>query len=152
MAHRYDQYSQYTLDQLLEALDGDALAGSDTYQYLENIIHVRTAMHVHDALDHNAKTTSLSGNKIAAKIDGMTAALEQSSKDLQAASAQSATTAKRLNSFTLVLAGATILMAVAAGWQGWETKRQADAAEQALKRPPSILVSPPTANNPSLKK
>ena len=63
MGQRYEHYSKCTLDQLLEALDGDAVAGSDTYQYLENMIHVRTAMHVHNALTQNATTTALSAKE-----------------------------------------------------------------------------------------
>ena|ERR1039458_8601072 len=125
---RYEEYGNADVQQLLKALDINVDAGTDTYRYLENVLRARSAEVIYNGLTNTASATAKSSKLIQESIGGLTKALERSSADTQAATTQSAVLARRLNTFTLVLAVATVLMVLASGFQAWETKRQADAA------------------------
>jgi hypothetical protein len=115
MASPWEQYRGYSIDELLQALEVNAEPGPSRL-CLQNLIGVRTA------------------EKVTGELRHLTRALTQASSDLQHAGAQSAAAARKLNAFTLVLATATVLLAVVSGLQFWQTKRQADVSEKQLRQ------------------
>jgi hypothetical protein len=143
---RYEQYKGKTIEEILRSLDADAQAESDTYQFLENLLRCRSATLVYNGLTENAGATARSAKLVEEGISALTKALQDGSRDLQAASAQSSIAAHRLNRLTLVLALATGIMALVAGFQSWESKRQADSIETQLKQTTSIPAGEPRSS------
>ncbi|HEV8413038.1 MAG TPA: hypothetical protein VGQ49_05555 [Bryobacteraceae bacterium] len=47
---RYNQYGGLDLEGIVQALDGEAAAGSDTYTYIENILSARIAKVIFNGL------------------------------------------------------------------------------------------------------
>jgi hypothetical protein len=93
----------------------------------------------------------LAANSAATKE--LTQALQQSSMDLQAASAEGANAAKKLNQLTVVVVVSAVLSLFVTCWQGYQTKRQADLAQmQLISKPPSTSPQSavPLPANPSL--
>lgn len=104
-----------------------------------------------EAIRVDTETTSKSARDIEAQITNLTAALLQASTDLKETGEKSSSAASKLNRFTLVLAAATILMAGAAAFQAYETKRQVDLNERQLQFEQQQHAAPATPANKANK-
>ena len=125
----------------------ESVSGQDKMSLLQSQLSVNLAGLIHNAVTENAAATRLNATelqtsaiKLVSGIEKFTNAFTQASLDLKDASSQSSKVASRLNTFTFVLAFATVLMTAAVCWQAWETKRQADVAERVFKSQEAIRV------------
>lgn len=118
----------------------DDPGGKSRISFLQGSLSAELTTLIHNAVTENAAATRVSttelgksGTSIVGGIKELTNAFTQASLDLKEASSQSSKVASRLNTFTFVLAVATVITTAAVCWQAWESKRQADVAERVLK-------------------
>jgi hypothetical protein len=163
MASLHNQYRGYTIEQIVEALEGDASPGSPHHVYLENLLSARTAEMVNKQLAQTASSIGASANllnntlenssewlvnaikvsteaatknaeQIGEQITSLSAALTKASDELKSAGAQSTSLGRRLNWLTGILTLAALISAGATAFSAWETKRQVDLMEQQLRQ------------------
>lgn len=146
------------INDLLKQLEGassGSVKGQDQITSLQSKLSASLASLISTAVTGNAaatrgsaETTAKSAKAIVEGLEQFTKTFAQATQELKIASGQTATAARRLNAFTLVLAVGTLMMFGSGCWQAWEAKRQADLAERALQKPQPVIVSPPPSNLP----
>jgi hypothetical protein len=175
----HDQYRNFTIDQLLEAIENGAMPGSPHHEYLVKLLSVRTAEMVNRQLSETASTIGKSANLLKSTLDnssdwlinaikvstetgdksaqqigdriaGLAAALTTASGEIQSAGAQSAALGRRLNWLTGILTLAGLISAGATAFYAWETKRQVNLMEQQLQRM-QVTAQPSTTAPPSVE-
>jgi len=179
MASRYDDFGLLNTEELLKAFSQrghvESSQGLNELKFIQSLLLVRIVEPLTAALHGGTETMGKSANLISEKLDSLAQgvdasrkdvqsvgqrigseignlinALEHASADLKAAGLQSSKAAARLNWLTLVLAFATIAMAVGTIFQVRIGNRQAELmqrqiqiAEQQLSK--SISSAAPSA-------
>jgi hypothetical protein len=143
----HEQYNTYSIDQILQALENTAMPGTLHYEYLKNLLSVRTTEMVSKQLCETAATVSQCSARIEKQITSVTTALSQASSALHNAGSQSGTLGRRLNWLTAVIAFAALISAVATAFYALETKRQVDLMQQQFQRfVPQVPTNSTTAS------
>ena len=178
MSTLHEQYRGFNIEELLQAIEGNAEPGSPHFVYLEHLLSLRTAELINKQLTATVATISTSANLlkgtlsnssewllnaiavgtergdenaklIVGNIDGLTKALTAASEDIKKAGGQSAQLGRGLNLLTAIVAMAALISAGATALAAWETKRQADLTEQQISR--SRTDTAPASNAPAGK-
>jgi hypothetical protein len=173
MATLYNQYRTYTIEQILQAIEGDAEPGSPHHVYLEQLLSARTAEMVNQQLVETASSIGRSANllksalenssewlinaikvgtetgaknaqQISVEISQLTVALTAASTELKSAGSQSSALGQRLNWLTAILTLAALVSAGATAFYAWETRRQVSLMEQQLQLRQTVPQKPTT--------
>lgn len=140
------------------------MTAEDRAKYIEGIIETETIRQLNGGAQpiSDFDKTRLSANLGILIFEGLaanaratkdlTAAFGSASDDLRAASKDSSNTARRLKNYTVVLAGATLLLVFTSGWQAYEAHQTNKHGTQDQPASPTNSPAPafqPQASSPS---
>lgn len=82
---RSEHYGGMSIPELLKAMDEDAQAGSDTYQFIQNVLLAKSAKAVNDGLIAGAQALGKSTSEIAPKLDRLNQELGETKAKIETA-------------------------------------------------------------------
>jgi hypothetical protein len=82
---RSEHYGRMSIPELLEALDTHAQAGSDTYQFIQNVLLAQSAKAVNDGLIANAQAVGNATVAFAPKLDRLNQELGETKAKIETA-------------------------------------------------------------------
>ena len=82
---RSEHYGNMSIPELLTALDTNAEAGSDTYQFIQNVLLAKSAKAVNDGLIAGAEAIGKSTNEIGPKLDRLNKELGETKAKIETA-------------------------------------------------------------------
>lgn len=82
---RSEHYDKMSIPELIEALDGNAQAGSDTYQFIQNVLLAKSTQAVNQGLLGTAEAIGKSTTELSPKLDRLNKELGETKAKIETA-------------------------------------------------------------------